>query len=212
MTSLIDFSLINIFKFEMSYFDLVGCMNEGKSTYMNCALKNSEAFLQNERRNAELRSQQYQRKIEQDAAREKTTRLVLFVIIILVVIVVLVCAAFIKKKKKELYANTERISRNREILDTANLCRLIRVDHVTCQGVHEHEIEGQLLERSSIPVHQIVCPSAPVVPVLPFNNLTTSNVFGNNRPSSTGNREQILEDSPPTYNDCMKNKIISHWV
>lgn len=83
-----DFSFINIFKLEMAYFDMVGCMNKGKSTYMECALKSSEVFLENERRQTEIRSQQYQRKIEQDAANEKTTRVVILVIVLFVVIII----------------------------------------------------------------------------------------------------------------------------
>ncbi len=51
----------------MSYFDLTGCVNGG------CALKNTQVFLKNDRRNAKLRSQQlsqeYQREIDQNSTR-----------------------------------------------------------------------------------------------------------------------------------------------
>lgn len=159
--------------------------------------------------------QQVQRKIEQDAGNEKTTRIVLFVFVCIVLIIILVCVKFIKKDKKERYRNSERISRNRERSYSVddNLSPHIGVDPVTFQGVSGHENQGRLLERnSSVSVHQMIRPSAPVLPIDNPTPTATSNVFGNNGSSSTGNREQISEDLPPTYDDCMKKHNINHQV
>lgn len=200
----------------MAYFDLGICMRDGKLTYMECALESSKVFLENERREAEIRSERKeaerrsrQRKIEQDASLEKATRIVFFVTVIFVVILIVCCTTCMKKKKRVRNRSSERNSRTLQRCYNVedNQTRHITVDHVTCQGVHGHENQGRLLEgNSSVPVHQRIEPSAPILPInYPTSTPTTSNVFGNNRSNSTGNLEQISEDSPPTYDDCMKN-------
>lgn len=117
------------------------------------------------------------------------------------------------KKKKELNQDAERISFSTMYSVDDNLCRHTRVDHVTCQGVRGHENQDRLLGRiSPVPVHQMIRPSAPILPINNPTSTATSNVFGNNRSSSAGNLEQIPVDSPPTYADCMKNNNIDRLV
>lgn len=186
---------------------MVSCFNDRSLTHLECALKSTQAFIENTRREADnvaretelRRIQNYEKQRTDNQQYKIVVLIVFFVFALLALITYFACKSF-SEEKRQRERDSTRIFRER-------LCGIeshqARRDHVSFYGVDESQRRPSD-RNSSVPVNQFIRPSAPIQAINNPTPIVTSNLSEINVSIITRHGEQI--DLPPTYAECIKQE------
>lgn len=169
----------------MYYFDQIGCRNEGKLSLLECAMKGTQALIENHRREMESKSnrQQYPSNVSYEKKEINPVNVICIIVFTAIVAVIAYLVCRCEKKKRATF-------RNRQPIELAEWTSVSEHQHQTTNGttltvqIHRNPTATEHVNNTSAP---------------------TINDVQSNLVNPTKNNAQVPEDFPPSYDECMKN-------